>query len=144
MAHHHRRPLRTFRYDEPRPLVTADVVLFTMRAEDLAVLLVRRTEPPCKGQWALPGGVARGHETLDQAATRELFRETAIQGVPLEQLGAFGAPGRDPRGHAVSVAFFSFVVAESHPVVAATAEVKWITLREIASRGRNAPKLAFD
>src|SRR5262249_52784968 len=122
---------RSFRYAEPRPLVTADVVLFTMRAEDLAVLLVRRAEAPFEGQWGLPGGVARAHETLEEAASRELFRETAIQGVPLEQLGAFGAPGRDPRGHAVSVAFFSFVVAESHPAIASgVAEAKWIPLRD--------------
>jgi hypothetical protein len=31
-----------FTYEDPRPAVTVDVVLFTMRAEDLAVLLVRR------------------------------------------------------------------------------------------------------
>ncbi len=138
-----------YRYLEPRPIVTADIVLFTMRAEDLAVMLVRRLGAPFKGQWALPGGLVQGHDGLDQAASRELFRETGVQGVPLEQLGAFGAPARDPRGHAIAVVFFSFVVAESHTVVpgAGAAEVRWIPLREIAlatGAARSAQKLAFD
>jgi 8-oxo-dGTP diphosphatase len=138
-----------FRYPEPRPIVTADVVLFTMRAADLAVLVVRRAGAPHKGQWALPGGRVQSHEALDQAAARELLRETGVQGVPFEQLAAFGAPARDPRGHAISVVFFSFVVAESHPVVpgADAADVRWLPLREIAlgdRPARGAQKLAFD
>lgn len=146
-AHDHREAVA--KRPESRPSVTADVVLFTMRAEDLAVLLVRREEAPFAGQWTLPGGPARAHEGLDQAAARELLRTTGVQGVPLEQLGAFGDPARDPRGHAIAVVSFSFVVAESHPVVTTpgAAEVRWIALREISglgATGRGAQKLAFD
>jgi 8-oxo-dGTP diphosphatase len=141
-----------FAYDHPRPAVTVDVVLFTMRAEDLAVLLVRRGAQPFKGHWALPGGFVSEHEPLEHAASRELAEETGVTGVALEQLGAFGTPGRDPRGHTVSVAYFSFVVAESHPVIAGddAAEAAWIPLRELttdkSARGERPPKerLAFD
>ena len=147
-----------FTYEYPRPAVTVDVVLFAMRADDLAVLLVKRKGPPFKGHWALPGGFVDEHEPLERAAARELSEETGIGGVSLEQLGAFGDPGRDPRGHTVSVAYLAFVVAESHHVEAGddAAEAAYVPLRELAlqpaqhaageraERDGAARRLAFD
>jgi 8-oxo-dGTP diphosphatase len=123
-----------FTYAYPRPAVTVDAVIFTMRAEDLAVLLVKRGKAPFERHWALPGGFVDEHESLERAIARELEEETGIREVAVEQLGAFGDPARDPRGHTVSVAYFSFVVAESHRVRAGddAAEVKWIPLRDLA------------
>ena len=123
-----------FTYAYPRPAVTVDAVIFTMRAEDLAVLLIKRGKPPYERHWALPGGFVDEHESLERAIARELDEETGIRDVAVEQLGAFGDPGRDPRGHTVSVAYFTFVVAESHPVRAGddAAEVAWVPLRELA------------
>jgi 8-oxo-dGTP diphosphatase len=141
-----------FTYEYPRPALTADCILFAMRAEDLAVLLIKRKGPPFKGAWALPGGFVNPNEPLDRAAARELMEETGITGVPLEQLGAFGDPGRDPRGHVVSVAFYSFVVADAQPVAADdAADAAWHPLRALPlpSWGAHSPvksrvKLAFD
>jgi 8-oxo-dGTP diphosphatase len=135
-----------FTYEYPRPAVTVDVVLFTMRAEDLAVLLVKRRGPPFKGAWALPGGFVNENEPLVRAALRELEEETGVAGVAVEQLGAFGDPGRDPRGHTVSVAFVGFVVAEAHAVAAGddAAQAAWIPLVRIAKRRRASVRLAFD
>jgi 8-oxo-dGTP diphosphatase len=138
-----------FTYEYPRPAVTVDVVLFTMRSEDLAVLLVKRGGAPFKGQWALPGGFVNPHERLEQAAARELAEETAVTGVPLEQIGAFGDPGRDPRGHTVSVAYLAFVIAESHSIEAGddAADATWMKLHDLALDGtkrRGAKALAFD
>jgi 8-oxo-dGTP diphosphatase len=135
-----------FTYEYPRPAVTVDVVLFTMRAEDLAVLLVKRKGPPFKGAWALPGGFVNENEPLVRAALRELEEETGVGGVAVEQLGAFGDPGRDPRGHTVSVAYVGFVVAEAHTVVAGddAAQAAWIPLQRIARRRRARVRLAFD
>jgi 8-oxo-dGTP diphosphatase len=95
--------------------VTADVVAFTMRADDLAVLLIRRKSEPFKGCWALPGGFVNENESLERAAARELHEETGLTVSPskLEQLGAFGDPGRDPRGHTVTVAFVTFRATET-------------------------------
>ena len=141
-----------FTYDYPRPAVTADTVLFAMRAEDLAVLLIKRKGTPFKGAWALPGGFVNANEPLDRAAARELQEETGVAGIPLEQLGAFGDPGRDPRGHTVTVAFYSFVVADTQPVAADdAADAAWHPLRALPlpSWGERSPvksrlKLAFD
>jgi 8-oxo-dGTP diphosphatase len=101
-----------YTYPYPRPAVTADVVAFAMRADDLAVLLIRRKDEPFKGAWALPGGFVDENESLERAAARELYEETGLTGLRMEQLGAFGDPGRDPRGHTVTVAYVSFLMTE--------------------------------
>ena len=128
-----------FTYDFPRPTVTVDACIFTMREGDLAVLLIRRKNSPFKGLWALPGGFVDKNESLERAAARELEEETSLSGLALEQLAAFGDPGRDPRGHTVSVAFFTFVHAEAALVRAGddASEAAWHPLRRL-------PRLAFD
>jgi 8-oxo-dGTP diphosphatase len=134
-----------FTYEYPRPAVAADCVIFAMREEDLAVLLVQRKNPPFRGAWALPGGFVNPDEPLAHAAARELHEETGITGVPLEQLGAFGDPGRDPRGHTVSVVYYSFLVVASNPVAADdAADAAWVSLRSLSQRGKGEIKLAFD
>jgi 8-oxo-dGTP diphosphatase len=135
-----------FTYPFPRPAVTVDVVLFAMRADDLTVLLVRRGHAPFEGAWALPGGFVDESEPLETAALRELAEETGVRGVSIEQLGAFGDPGRDPRGHTVSVAYLGFAGAEAPTVTAGddAAEAAWHPLRALLGRGRAAATLAFD
>ena len=114
--------------------MTADVVAFTMRADDLAVLLIRRKEEPFKGCWALPGGFVNENESLERAAARELHEETGLVVSPskLEMLGAFGDPGRDPRGHTVTVAFVTFRATETAINAGDDAvEAKWQPLRAL-------------
>ncbi|MBX3186163.1 MAG: NUDIX hydrolase [Labilithrix sp.] len=122
-----------FTYPYPRPSVTCDVVAFTMRGDDLAVLLIRRKEEPFRGCWALPGGFVNENESLERAAARELYEETGLSGVRLEQLGAFGDPGRDPRGHTVTVAYVTFRVAEPSLSPGDDAvEAAWKPMRSLA------------
>jgi 8-oxo-dGTP diphosphatase len=97
-----------YTYDYPRPAVTVDIALVT-REPRPRILLIRRKHDPFAGTWALPGGFADPAETLAEAALRELREETGVTGVDLEQLAAFGDPGRDPRGWTVSVAFLARV-----------------------------------
>jgi len=121
-----------FTYAYPRPSVTADVVAFTMRGDDLAVLLIKRKSDPFKGSWALPGGFVDENESLERAAARELHEETGLSGLKLEQLGAFGDPGRDPRGHTVTVAFVAFRVAEPSITPGDDAvDAQWQSLRSL-------------
>lgn len=93
-------------YEYPRPAVTADVALFREASGGLEVLLVRRGAPPFQGAWALPGGFVEADEPLEAAARRELAEETGIDDPgPLVEVGAYGDPGRDPRGWTVTVLY---------------------------------------
>jgi 8-oxo-dGTP diphosphatase len=103
-------------YEYARPSVTVDIVVATREAQP-RVLLIRRKKEPFAGAWAIPGGFVDPGETLAAAAERELREETGVENVALEQLAAFGDPGRDPRGWTVSVAF----LARVDPNTAATA-----------------------
>src|SRR5512145_903900 len=92
-----------------RPSVTVDVILLSIQEGQLHTLLVKRTEHPFLGAWALPGGFLRMDESLEEAAARVLAAKTGLEGVFLEQLCTFGAPDRDPRTRVLSVAYFALV-----------------------------------
>lgn len=96
-------------YEYPRPAVTVDIILFTFHEEELRVLMVRRKQPPFAAKWALPGGFVEIDEDLEDAARRELFEETHVQDIYLEQLYTFGEPDRDPRGRVITVAYFALL-----------------------------------
>lgn len=99
--------------DFPRPSVTVDLVLMTVRAGKLAVLLQRRSDYPFKDQWALPGGFVGIDEGLDEAAERVLLSKVGLPASGwLEQLYTFGAPVRDPRMRIITVAYFALLPLE--------------------------------
>ena len=93
----------------PRPSVSVDVVLLTVRDGGLWTLLGRRTRHPARGRWGLPGAFVRMDEPLDDAAARVLREKAGVSGVFTEQLYTFGAPGRDPRTRVISVAYYALV-----------------------------------
>jgi len=119
--------------------VTVDIVIFTIRADGLNVLLVRRGIPPFEGLWAIPGGFVRDGESLPGAALRELEEETGVRDVYLEQLYTFGDPGRDPRGRVITVAYYALIASDrSAPVAGAdAAAARWWPTAQL-------PALAFD
>src|SRR5690606_5825380 len=86
-----------YTYEYPRGALTVDCVVFGLDEAELKVMLIQRALSPFEGKWALPGGFVHLHETLEEAARRELEEETGLHKVFLEQLGAFGAVDRDPR-----------------------------------------------
>ncbi|WP_435010226.1 NUDIX domain-containing protein [Tundrisphaera lichenicola] len=92
-------------YDYPRPAVTVDLAIFAIEEEELRILLIRRKHEPFAGQWALPGGFLEMGESIEAGARRELREETGLDASgPVAFLGAFGDPGRDPRGRTISLA----------------------------------------
>jgi 8-oxo-dGTP diphosphatase len=128
-----------FTYEYAHPAVTVDITIFTVRNDELNVLLIKRAERPFQGEWALPGGFVMEDEGLEEAAARELVEETGVSDVYLEQLFTFGAPGRDPRGHTVTVAYSALIPSDNLELTASTdAEgVAWFAIDKL-------PELAFD
>ncbi len=89
----------------PSIFVTVDIVLCRTQGGKQEVLLIQRLKEPFKDCWALPGGFVDKGEDLEDAAKRELLEETSIKADSLKQFKAYGKPGRDPRGHTVSIVF---------------------------------------
>jgi 8-oxo-dGTP diphosphatase len=137
---------RPTRLEFPRPLVTVDVVIFSVIEEVLKVLLVRRpqdADDPSLGRWALPGGFVNVDKdaTLLDCATRKLKEKTGVSTPYLEQLGSWGGAARDPRGWSTTHAFFALLPEQGLILEkgANAAEVEWVEA-EAATRKR----LAFD
>ena len=101
-------------------------------------LLIQRGNEPYKGMWALPGGFMNMDETAEQCARRELEEETGLNLNELQQIGAYTAVDRDPRGRTVSVAYLAVVDAAAEVEGGDdAARAEWFPISEL-------PGLAFD
>ncbi|MCI0497961.1 MAG: NUDIX hydrolase [Thermoplasmata archaeon] len=117
----------------PSPALTVDgVVLHAGR-----VLLVRRGNPPFKGEWALPGGFVEVGETVEEAVVREVLEESGVVSRIVRLVGVYSDPCRDPRGHTVSVAFLLEMVSGEPAGADDAAEAGWFPACD-------PPPLAFD
>jgi len=125
---------------QPNIRVAVDAVVFGYESKkNLSVLLIKRGVEPFKNSWALPGGLVKEDESLEQAVKRELKEETSVKIDYLEQLYTFGKPKRDPRNRVVSISYFALVRPNHFKIQADTDadEVQWFPVDDI-------PKLAFD
>ena len=122
--------------------VAVDLVVLTLRDGALSVLLIQREDEPHRGAWALPGGFIEHGEELEGAAYRVLSDEASLGSgaVHLEQVRTFGTPGRDPRGHVVSVAFMALGADLPDPLRGEdVADARWWSLADL-----DGITLAFD
>lgn len=140
--------------DYERPSVTVDMLLFTVDEKinpdvkkidekELKILLIKRKDHPCLGQWALPGGFVDIHESVEDVAYRELKEETSIDNVYMEQLYTWGEVKRDPRMRVISTSYMALVNKNGvKPVAGDDAEdVAWFTIKkELVSESENEVK----
>ncbi len=119
--------------------VTVDAIVFTPKTgHPQKVLLIQRKNPPHQGMWAFPGGFVDPHEDLDVAARRELEEETGLKVQKITQFLTAGEPGRDPRGHTISVCYTARASDRTKAIAADdAADAQWFSLDDL-------PALAFD
>jgi 8-oxo-dGTP diphosphatase len=120
------------------PLVAVDAVV---KYSENSIVLIRRKNPPFRGEFALPGGFVDVGETVEEACIRETYEETNIRVTIKKLIGVFSAPNRDPRGHNISIAFLCEPLTDSEKPLAkddaqALEIVKFTDLSSL--------KLAFD
>ena len=126
-------------YKYPHPAVTTDCVIFGFDGKRLHILLIERGLEPYKGSWALPGGFLKMDETVGEGAARELYEETHVKDVYLEQFKVFSTVDRDPRERVITVAFYALVRQTDYRILAGddAARASWFEVDEL-------PPLAFD
>lgn len=118
------------------PLLTVDAVITIF---DGRIIFIRRKNPPYKGLWAFPGGFVEYGETVEEAVIREVREETGVIIKIQDLLGIYSDPGRDPRGHMITVCFLASKIEGELRADTDAAEVSCFTADEALRMN-----LAFD
>lgn len=98
--------------DYPRPSVAVDTAVFTVRGDELCVVLV---EGP-NGRRRLPGTFLHEGERLVDAVRRSLSQKAGIEGGEPRQLQVFDEPDRDERGWVLSATHAMALPAAQLPI----------------------------
>lgn len=125
------------------PSLAISTVIFALRPSEesgrptLWLPLVRRIRQPYLGQWALPGGLLGHHESLQDAAARNLLETTGLAPRYLEQLYAFGGLHRSVGPRLVSIVYWALVQPGEAELTRGAENVRWF-------RADRLNALAFD
>lgn len=99
--------------DYAPPSLAVDGVVLAVAEGGLRCLLMRRADAAeVGGAWALPGAFVHRGKPLEEALDRALTVKAGLSGLHVEQLATYGNPGRDPRGHVVSVTYLALTRAD--------------------------------
>src|SRR5215216_2804579 len=125
--------------DKPRnPVPTIDIILFE-NSNSNKVLLIKRKKDPFKDYFSLPGGFVNEGEKVEDAVRREAEEELLVKVEPIDILGVYSDPHRDPRGHIMSITFIVKIITGELKVGDGVAELKWVEINNIKEI-----KLGFD
>lgn len=131
-------PELEFCYKYPRAALTVDAIVVAGNHSQDLVLLIQRKYDPYAEKWALPGGFINMDETLAEACQRELFEETGLKDIALQQFFTFDAINRDPRHRTITTVFYGRI-SEPLPVTGGddAAIARWFPIISL-------PEMAFD
>lgn len=123
---------------QTRLLAAVDCIVFGFDGQVLKLLLIKRALESLKGKWSLMGGFIQPTESPDTAASRILKTLTGLDGVYLEQLGAFGQPDRDPVERTISIAYCALIdIHRYEKQLSDEYHAEWFPLDQL-------PRLIFD
>lgn len=92
--------------------VSVDCVCLGFKDRNLYTLITKRKFEPLIGQDSLMGGFVNSDENINEAATRIVSEYTGIEGMYLEQIGAYGEIGRDIGERVVSIGYYALIDME--------------------------------
>ena len=97
------------------------------------VLLIRRGQPPRKGEWSIPGGRIEPGESPEDACVRELTEETGVTGAVAEEVEIIDTAfdGIPYRLHDYAL----FWVAGEPVAADDAADARWFTREEARTLG---------
>ena len=120
-------------YKNPIPTVDAIIHRYS------SILLIKRRKDPYKNCFALPGGFVNEGETIEDAIIREVYEETSLDVHPIDILGVYSDPKRDPRGHMMTVVFIVTILEGNARAGDDAKEIIWVPLEKL-----NDIQIAFD
>jgi 8-oxo-dGTP diphosphatase len=119
-------------------LIAVDCIIMGFKDNDLHVLAAKRQFEPMKGSWSLMGGFVNHGESINEAAGRVLDEFTGIDGIFMEQLGAYGEVERDSGERVVSIAYYALVDIDKFDTsLVEKYDARWISISHL-------PELIFD
>jgi 8-oxo-dGTP diphosphatase len=123
-----------------RQLVAVDCIIFgyDILDKEIKLLLFKRVFEPARGRWSLAGGFVDDYESLDEAASRILYKLTGLESVYMKQSFTYGETDRDPGDRVISVAYFALIaLRDIDKELAKRNGVSWHSLTRL-------PDLIFD
>ena len=125
--------------DKPRnPIPTIDIIL-SENSNSNKVLLIKRNKDPFKDYFSLPGGFVNEGEKVEDAVRREAEEELLVKVEPINILGVYSDPNRDPRGHIMSITFIAKIIKGNLKEGDGVAELRWVEINNLENI-----KLGFD
>jgi 8-oxo-dGTP diphosphatase len=129
----------TDKMDKPRnPVPTIDIIL-SDNSNSNKVLLIKRNKDPFKDYFSLPGGFVNEGEKVEDAVRREAEEELLVKVEPINILGVYSDPNRDPRGHIMSITFIAKIINGDLKAGDGVAELRWVEINNLDNI-----KLGFD
>lgn len=114
--------------------------LFTVEKGDVKVLLIKRTNNPYNGYWALPSGALYNNELLVDGAKRELKEKTGLENIPFEMCGMFDKLDRSNLQRMIGISFIGVIDASNVSLQKNTLKTSNAEYFSI----KNIPQLAYD
>jgi colanic acid biosynthesis protein WcaH len=88
-------------------------------------LLLKRNNPPVKGEWWLPGGRVRKGEDLVEAVRREVLEETGLKCNSIRQVGVINQVF--PECHTISIYYLVEVENSNVMLNEEHSDYKWVS-----------------
>ena len=112
------------------PVPTIDIILSENSNSD-KILIIKRKKDPFKDYFSLPGGFVNEGENVEDAVRREAEEELLVKVEPINILGVYSDPNRDPRGHIMSITFIAKIINSELKAGDGVAELRWIGINDL-------------